>query len=138
MKKLLILLSVMAMLWACNRQQHGTATDKLTLNNAAKWQVDTGTRGQVKNLEAILKNFNSQSDQSLMACKKTAKALENSLSALVSACKMTGPAHQALHQWLEPLEDQVAILKQSSTTVDAARTIKNINLQMNRYTQYFE
>ncbi|HEY4327597.1 MAG TPA: hypothetical protein VGN20_26665 [Mucilaginibacter sp.] len=138
MKKLLILLSVMAMLWACNRQQHEIATDKLALNNGAKWKVDTGTSSHVKNLEAILKNFNSQSDQSLMACKKTDKALENSLSAMISACKMTGPAHHALHQWLEPLEDQIAKLKQSSTTVDAAQAMKNINLEMKRYTQYFE
>jgi hypothetical protein len=57
---------------------------------------------------------------------------------MISACKMTGPAHHALHQWLEPLEDQVAKLKQSSTTVDAAQAMENINLEMNRYTQYFE
>jgi hypothetical protein len=138
MKKLLTLLSVTAMLWACNRQQHGIVTDKLVLNNGAKWKVDTGTNDHVKNLEAILKNFNSQSDQSLTACKKTDKALENSLSAMVSTCKMTGPAHDALHQWLEPLEEQIAKLKQTSTTADAARTMRNINLQMNRYTKYFE
>ncbi|WP_394772007.1 hypothetical protein [Mucilaginibacter sp.] len=138
MKKLLILLSVTAMLWACNRQQHGIVTDKLVLNNGAKWKVDTGTGSRVKDLKAILKNFYNQSDQSLVACKKTDKALENSLSAMVSACKMTGPPHNALHQWLEPLEDQVAELKQSSTTGEAARIIKNINLQMALYTQYFE
>ena len=155
MKNLLTPLLLIVSLWACNNHkpaenknfnnpvetdehQPGATDEKLELNNGAKWKVDLSTDSNVKEIQAILKKFDSGSDKSLPAYKKAQTDLQQGLNKMIAECKMTGPDHQALHKWLEPLMARVAKLKQASTGPDAAEALNAIRVQVNLYNQYFE
>jgi len=154
MKKLLIILLLTGTLWACNNHnpstnketinvseadhQHEIISEKLVLNNGAKWKADSTTTNNVKNLLAIIEAFNSEADKSLTSYKKTAADLQQGLDKMISECKMQGPDHEALHKWLEPMIEQVAKLKQATIETDAGKFLEAIHAQVNRYTQYFE
>jgi hypothetical protein len=155
MKKLLILLLLTGTLWSCNNprhaenkdaadtsevknHQHGQVSEKLVMNNGAKWKVDVSTNNNVRNLQEILKKFNNGSDQSLPAYIKIHEDLQHGIDKMIIECKMKGPNHEALHKWLEPLIAMVAQLKQASTVPEAASALKAIDAQANLYNQYFE
>ncbi|HVW13892.1 MAG TPA: hypothetical protein VHB54_08725 [Mucilaginibacter sp.] len=155
MKKLLTLLILIGTLWACNRQQHteskiklvdsettevrkGTSAERLVLNNGTKWKVDLSTNNNVKNLQEILKKFRAGKDLSLPAYQKTQKELQQGIDKMISECRMSGPDHEALHKWLEPLIAQVAQLKQASTVQEAASAFRAIDTRADIYDRYFE
>lgn len=147
-----VLLSIFV--WACNNHthyenkeaispsesdhQHEIITEKLVLNNGAKWKADSSTNNNVKNLQVILENFNNGADKSLAAYKKDADDLQKGMDKMISECKMKGPDHDALHKWLEPLIEQAAKLKQASTEAGAAKLFEAIHAQVIRYTHFFE
>jgi hypothetical protein len=155
MKNLLTLLLLTGILSACNhtppiikkelndsseKSMSGqeTAKEKLTLNNGAKWKVDTGTNNNAIGLKGIIERFQQGNDHSLTAYKYTQDVLQRRLNKMISECKMTGQEHEALHRWLEPLISQVQKLNQTNTVPDAARTMAAFDVQVNLYTQYFE
>jgi len=155
MNRLLTILLLINFMWACNNHrnsgnkeainsteadhhQHEMITEKLVLNNGAKWEADSSTNNNVKNLQAILENFINGTDKSLVVYKKTAADLQLGLDKMINECKMQGPDHDALHKWLEPLIEQVAKLKQASTEEVAAQSVEAIHTQLNLYAQYFE
>ena len=121
-----------------SRYQHKISSEKLVLNNGAKWKVDRSTNGNVDNLKLILKGFDSGTDKSLKAYKDAGDNLQNGLAKMIKECRMKGPDHLALHKWLEPLMAQVANLKQAPTNVAAAQSTNFIRLQLSRYDQFFE
>ena len=120
------------------KHQHEISSEKLVLNNGAKWKVDRTTNNNVNNLKQILKGFVNGTDRSLKAYKKAGEDLQNGLVKMIKECRMQGPDHLALHKWLEPLMAQVTKLKQASTNAAAARSTNFIHLQLNRYDQFFE
>lgn len=155
MKKVLTLLLLTTTLWGCNEPQHketekaadhseasdlqhDTSTERLALNNSAKWKVDLSTDNNVKYLQEILKKFNNANDQTLPAYKKAHEDLQEGIDKMITECKMNGPDHEALHKWLEPLITMVAQLKQASTIPEASSALKAIDAQANLYNQYFK
>jgi len=120
------------------KYQNEISSEKLVLNNGAKWKVDRITNNNVNNLKQILKGFDNRADRSLKAYKKAGDDLQNGLTKMINECRMQGPNHLALHKWLEPLMVQVAKLKQASTNAAAAKSINFIGLQLNRFNQFFE
>ena len=154
MKKLLILLLLTGTIWSCNNHKptenknfnspseteepHSEATEKLELNNGAKWTVDNITNNNINNLKLILEKFDNGTDKSLSAYKKTQDDLQKGLDKMIAECKMKGPDHEALHKWLEPLIDQVTKIKQVSTVPDADEALNGIRAQVTLYSQYFE
>jgi hypothetical protein len=121
-----------------SRHQHETSSEKLVLNNGAKWKVDHTTNNNVNNIKQILKRFDNGTDRSLKAYKKAGDHLQNGLTKMIKECRMQGPDHLALHKWLEPLMAQVVKLKQASTNAAAAHSINFIQLQLSHYNQFFE
>jgi Spy/CpxP family protein refolding chaperone len=87
--------------------QHEISSEKLVLNNGAKWKVDRTTNSNVDNLKHIFKGFNNNTDRSLKAYKKAGADLQNGLAKMIKECRMQGPDHLALHKWLEPFMAQV-------------------------------
>ena len=155
MNKLLTILLLTNFMWACNSHRHSEnkeainsteadhhqqeiISEKLVLNNGAKWKADSTTNNNVKNLFAIIEAFNSGADKSLATYKKAADDLQQGLDKMIRECKMQGPDHDALHKWLEPLIEQVAKLKQASTEAGAAKLFEAIHAQVKLYPQYFE
>jgi len=155
MKKLLTLLLLTGTIWSCNNhkraenknfnnpaetdEHHSKGTgEKLELNNGAKWKVDSTTNNNTNSLKLIFEKFDNRSDKSLAAYKKTQGDLQKGIDKMISECKMNGPDHEALHKWLEPLINQVAKFKQTSTVHDADEALKGIRAQVSLYSQYFE
>ncbi|MFI5138267.1 MAG: hypothetical protein ACHQIM_10605 [Sphingobacteriales bacterium] len=120
------------------RYQHETSSEKLVLNNGAKWKVDRSTNGNVDNLKLILKGFDNSTDRSLKAYKIAGRKLQNGLLKMIKECRMQGPDHLALHKWLEPLMAQAAKLEKATTNAAAVRSINFIRLQLSRYNRFFE
>jgi hypothetical protein len=113
------------------------SSEKLVLNNGAKWKVDQPTNINVKNLKALVAGFNNGKDRSLNGYRKIATDLQSGLDKMIRECRMKGPNHLALHKWLEPLMGDVSKLKQASTAASASGSFEAIKLQLNRYDQYF-
>ncbi|MDR3694787.1 hypothetical protein [Mucilaginibacter sp.] len=120
------------------KYQHEISSEKLVLNNGAKWKVDPITNNNVNNLKKTLKGFDNGTNRSLKAYKKTGDYLQQGLVKMIAECRMEGPRHMALHKWLEPLMAQVAKLNQASTNAAAVKSIIFIRSQLNRYGQFFE
>ena len=154
MKKAFLLLILTGILLACNNHKPietntvsnpseadddrpGMKTEPLVLNNGAKWNVDANTNNNANNIKAVLGKFNKGADKSLSAYKETCADLQKAINKMIVECKMKGPDHEALHKWLEPLITQIAQLKQASTVPDAARSLENIQAQVNIYSQHF-
>jgi len=114
------------------------SSEKLVLNNGAKWKVDKTTDVNARNLKAILRGFNNGHGRSLAGYHKLAADLQSGLDKMIKECRMKGPDHLALHKWLEPLMDHVAKLKQAATVAAAVKSFQAVKLQLNRYDQYFE
>ncbi|MEO8949136.1 MAG: hypothetical protein ABI308_12055 [Mucilaginibacter sp.] len=121
-----------------DKHQHEISSEKLVLNNGAKWKVDPITNNNVDNLKQILKGFDNGTNRSLKAYKKAGDDLQKGLVKMIDECRMEGPNHVALHKWLEPLMARVATLKQASTNTTAAKSIKSIRVELNRFNQFFE
>lgn len=155
MKKVLVLLTAISLLWSCNSKQtsemkgsanlidttrhhHEEGVDELTLNNGAKWKADAVTTNNVNNLKTIIGNFNKANDKSLTGYQNAGNDLQNGLDKMISECRMKGPDHNALHKWLMPLLKQVKEYKLSSTTTGSAEMLEGISNQVNNYYQYFE
>jgi len=153
--KLIILVFVTAFFFGCNNsntpqnkevvKEHDEdqtekviSTEPLVLNKGVKWNADSITSNNVKNLLSVAETFYSAPDKSLASYKNAAADLQKGLDKMISECKMQGPDHEALHKWLRPLIGQVAELKKASTEDNAAKLMAAIGAQLNLYDQYFK
>jgi hypothetical protein len=112
--------------------------EKLALNNGQKWKVDSITKINVNNIQSIVASINNQQNKSLLIYKNSATDLQKGLDKMINECKMEGPDHEALHQWLKPLIEKVQELTKATTEEGAASVVKEIEEQINLYPQYFE
>jgi hypothetical protein len=154
MKKIMILLLGSYLLYACSNQQQADSkntnentetrdhqhetVDGLTLNECKKWKADNITNGNVKNLENIIDSFNGRQDESMNAYQKVTAGLQQGLDKMISECRMEGRDHEMLHQWLEPLLEEVQQLKNTATTGQAAKLFTEVEKQVKLYSLYFE
>lgn len=114
-------------------------TGKLALDNGAKWKVDSITDANVHNLQDILQKFNTTGEEhSSTDCTNVQNDLRYGIDKMISECKMKGPNHKALHQWLKPLIGQVGNLKKTMGVPDAIAACKVIKSRLDMYNQYFE
>lgn len=152
MKKMLTGISVTIILFACNgsKDKTGSTADEKNvenhaehagqatapvLNNAAKWKVDSTTSVNVALLQVIVADAKQTAPGNYV---QTATRLEDGLNKLVKECRMQGAAHDALHQWLEPLMEKTNTLKKAGSAETAAVALSQLADQLNLFTQYFE
>jgi len=139
----------MAFLYACNQssnkveanEQHShgeSETTQLSLNNGAKWKADSITNINVLNLRTIADNFSIKSSPSANDYQILSSDLNNALNKMIQQCKMTGPDHEALHHWLEPVLQETNELKGITDTVSARTTFSSIDKRLDDYHDYFE
>ena len=57
---------------------------------------------------------------------------------MINECKMKGPDHDVLHQWLEPLLEETKEMKNATEVKIAQDKIKEIEERINLFAQYFE
>ncbi len=149
MKKLVLLFLSVAFLMACNQSSDNAKTEEqaehshteateLSLNNGAKWKSDSSTNHNVSNLENIASSFKIKSSPSTNDYQKLSKDLGNGLNKMIQECKMSGPDHDALHQWLEPILAETNQLKTTADTAAAVVSFKSIDERIEAYHTYFE
>jgi len=148
MKRLLYLFLCSVIYLACNQNSnnaeiataHQERVDsgiQLKLNNGAKWQADSSTNRNVTDLRTIVDNFNMLPHPSLNEYHIVGRDLSNSLNKMIQECKMSGPDHEALHHWLEPVLKETNQLK-SVTDTTARTTFDSIDKQLDIYHNYFK
>ena len=149
MKKSMIALICTALLFACNQNsnknenkenasQDQVQTTGLTLNNGAKWQADSTTSRHIVDLRTIVDMFKIQPNPSANEYQILGNDLGNSLNKMIQDCKMTGPDHDALHQWMEPILNESNQLKSITDTTTARTTFNLIDKQLDDYHTYFK
>ena len=149
MKKSLFLLLCTSLLFACNELSDKSKDDKqviqdikqtneLTLNNGTKWKADSVTNHNVSNLRSIADNFKLKSTPSVSNYQKFSAHLNTELIKMIKECKMTGPDHDALHIWLQPILEENAELKNNTDTKIAGTIFKSIDKRLDNYNNYFE
>ena len=149
MKKLIFVIISVALLSACNqssdkgehKENANTGEETitaLTLDNGAKWQADSSTNQHVADLHAITNMFKVQANPSIEEYHILGNDLGNSLNKMIQDCKMTGPDHEALHKWLEPVLKESNHLKNSTDTTTARTTFNSVDKQLDDYHNYFK
>jgi hypothetical protein len=118
-----------------NHSQHEEKAAGLVLNNGAKWKADSIT---VLNVSLMQSTISSAQKESPDDFRKTAALLQDGLNKMVAECKMKGPDHDALHQWLEPLMEKVKVLNTETDAKAAVEKLGDIDKQLALFTQYFE
>jgi len=135
------------MLLACNHQDHSEMhqdstsheeTQALNLNNGMKWKADTATNQRITDLQNIADHFKTITAPTPSEYQVLGNDMNNMLQKLLQECKMTGPDHEALHQWLTPvmrLSNDLKNIKDSST---ARKNVNDLDTQLKAYHTYFE
>ena len=149
MKKIIGLVMCVGLLSACNQSSNKAEsgehvshdqdqTPALSLNNGAKWQADSVTTNNVAYLKNITANFRTKQHHSLNDYQTLSTDLNNALNKMIQQCKMTGPDHEALHHWLEPILKETNELKNITDTAIAGSAFKSIDTRLDVYNNYFE
>lgn len=152
MKKLLMLLFTSSLL-ACNNAENkkgqtglstedahypATSATTLALNNGAKWKADESTNKNVSELKTIAKRLNDNKSKTLVDYTTAASELQTGLDKMIKQCRMQGPDHEALHQWLKPLLEDVTNLKKATDEKKASEFFSAVSERLKIYHQYFE
>lgn len=147
LKKIIGLIMCVALLSACNQGSDKVEPKEnasqvqvtgLSLNNGSKWQADSTTSRHVVDLRTIADMFKIHPNPSADEYQILGNDLGNSLSKMIKDCKMTGPDHDALHQWMEPILNESNQLKSSTDTTTARATFTLIDKQLDDYHTYFK
>lgn len=149
MKKILFVFTVTLFLFACNsdsgkketidnngHEHHDTSG--LVLNNGVKWKADSITNHNVVNLKTITDNFAIKPFPTVADYHLLGNDLSNGLNTMIQQCKMTGPDHEALHHWLEPILNETKELKNVSDTANGRRVFKILDKEIDSYHTYFK
>ena len=151
MKKPLMILMLTGLLWACNSNSspdretvvepndHAHANETvLALNNGQKWKADTPTNENVDAIRSIAQSFAVKPHTAITDYQALGSGLQKGLDKMIQECKMSGPDHDALHQWLEPILKDVNELKKAESIASAEKIFHAINERLDMYAQYFE
>ncbi len=150
MKKIVYLFIGMTLLFSCNqgnnkqRAENNTGSiqavddTSLTLNNGDKWKADSSTYSNVMDLKNTSDMFKIQPFPSLNEYHILGNDLIKEINKMIHECKMTGPDHEALHKWLEPILENANQLKTLSDTAAAKLIFQVIDARIYEYRNYFE
>lgn len=118
--------------------EHSEPTKVLSLNNGEKWQSDESTNNHVKDLSAIFGAFGEKSRSGLADYQLLASEAQTELNGLIKDCKMTGPDHDALHLWLEPILKSTVELKDAKSMEEAEVISGVIIKEIDKFSTYFK
>jgi uncharacterized protein YceK len=114
-------------------KEDSDSTETLQLDNGKKWKADNTTRANVASLTQLV---NDSTYRYKKNSKELHKGVQSRLDTLVKQCKMTGPAHEALHAWLKPVLHDTKELRESKGEYDSKYALLRKDVQS--YYDYFE
>jgi hypothetical protein len=119
-----------------HHEEEGAAP--LSLNNGMKWKADDVTNQNVKTIRKVVSEFESKPNPALHDYHNAANKISEATNKLIADCKMTGPEHEALHQWLLPLIADTNKLLDTTDANDASKVFSEIKEWLNMYNHYFD
>jgi hypothetical protein len=139
MKNLIVIFGFIWM--GCNNASHEHATKEeahqdrdsvasLQLNNGSKWKTDEATKKNVASIKQLVNDSNYYKKEA----ESFTRELQTGIDTLVQQCRMTGPAHEALHFWLGNVLHDLNALKKGERKDAFTDLHKNVML----YDAYFE
>lgn len=117
---------------------HDQAATELALNNGQKWKSDVATSKNVDFLKTTVDNFTANEAPALSNYHTLGNDLGEGLNKMVKECKMSGPDHDALHVWMEPVLKQSNQLKTVADTSEAKLIYAALKQRIELYPQFFE
>ncbi len=110
----------------------------LTLNNGAKWAADNSTYGGMKQLELSIHNFTqSHTNPSLEDYHQLGEALASINTEIIRQCSMQGKDHDQLHLLLEPMLQNVDVIKKGNDTGAAAKNLLALEKSLAMFFAHF-
>lgn len=113
------------------------ASTELTLNNGAKWQLDTSTSKNVVELKTMTNMFAVDPSPSASEYNVYGNDMINGINKMIQECTMTGEDDAALHRWFLPIMRQSNELKSISDTSGARNIFDSIKVRVDVFPQYF-
>ena len=156
MKKLFFLALTAFTLFSCNSGANNVIVDEhaghnheteeapvanaevIPMNNGAKWKADKATTKNVAELKTIAETFKLKVTPELKDYQELNGEFGRALNKMIQQCTMSGPDHDALHVWLEPVLKDNAKLKESSDVAASHDIFLSIDKRINNYPNYFE
>ena len=120
-----------------DEHQHAPAT-ALSLNSGEKWKSDLSTKTHVDNLIDKSNAFNKNTSPDVVAYHAFANDMQTDLNALIKDCKMEGPDHDALHAWLEPVVEDLKVLKNVKTEAEGKKGAEELSESIQKFNEFFE
>ena len=148
--KTILLLLCSAIFIGCNSGENKSATESheehihtktstaRALNNGEKWSADSATNKNVTDLQIITDNIKTTGSPSITDYKTVGSELNAGIQKMITDCKMTGPDHEALHHWLEPVLNETKQLQNAADTFEAGRLFDSLKNHINSYYNFFE
>jgi hypothetical protein len=116
---------------AKEKEEGEEAAGKLMLNNGEKWKANPETTEGIKNLQQLVDGYLKTENSDI---KALAGKMESEFTTILQKCTMTGEAHAQLHNFLLPLRDKIAGLKENPSN-DA---VKDIQAYLDNFKNYFQ
>ena len=146
MEKLLIILSIIAISCSNPEGQQETSghehhdmgkpehAPSMQLNNGAKWKTDEATR---KNVKVLIEILNDSNNSHLNSRTELVQKMQAGIDSLVRQCRMSGPDHDALHVWLNQVQQDLKKIKEYKD--DNYKTLyATLKKDVERFSLFFE
>lgn len=107
---------------------------EIKLNQGAPWRANRATSVGIVNMYGIIEESAPSSKAEYTAL---AADLNQEMNMLINRCTMTGPSHDNLHVYLEPLLRKLAELKETESAEEGKRLTSEIQEHLKLYNRYF-
>ena len=121
-----------------NKEKHDShpveSTRELQVNSGARYRADEATR---RNVAAMLQVVNDSKYLARENRTELTKQLQTRIDTLVQQCKMTGPAHDALHTWLAKVLADLEEMREDETD-DYQKSYSTLKKDVESFYTFFE
>lgn len=112
------------------------AQSQIPLNAGQKWEVDAAMKPFIIKSEELLTNY--LNDDLAQSPTLVGQELEELNRQLIQSCTMTGEAHNALHQWLDPHMKLISQLKNARSNSEAQPLLEQLRSSFSIFHKHFD
>lgn len=106
--------------------------NELVLNQGKKWDLSTGMTSQILKMISIIET----TDVATFDPPEISYKLHQEIKMMTSLCSTKGEAHRQLHNYIDPLTEQVLGLR-IANDIAKAPLLQSIQTYLNTYNTYF-
>lgn len=109
-----------------------SSNKELVLNQGEKWDVNTGITSQIRKMTSIVETI----DVTSFDPPQVSYTLHQEIKMMTSLCSTKGEAHNQLHNYIDPLTEQVLGLR-IANDIAKAPLLQSIQTYLKTYNTYF-